>query len=133
MPNDTLKIINAELELYNKKLASRPQIVVANKMDIPGAKENFERLKKVTDKHEIEEQRDKKITITKGSWVFIIFMGIILVLNLLMDMYNILNFYLFSGRGFNGQNKKVDSIFRILPDYSHYRCPSPLFSWREVR
>ena len=44
------KIINAELELYNKKLASRPQIVVANKMDIPGAKENFERLKKVTDK-----------------------------------------------------------------------------------
>jgi len=44
------KIINAELELYNKKLASRPQIVIANKMDIPGAKENFERLKKVTDK-----------------------------------------------------------------------------------
>jgi len=44
------KIINAELELYNKKLASRPQIVVANKMDIPGAKENFERLKKITDK-----------------------------------------------------------------------------------
>jgi len=44
------KIINAELELHNPKLAKRPQIVVANKMDIPGAEENFERLKKVTDK-----------------------------------------------------------------------------------
>ncbi len=44
------KIINAELELHNPKLAKRPQIVVANKMDLPGAKENFERLKKVTDK-----------------------------------------------------------------------------------
>ncbi len=44
------KIINSELELHNPKLAKRPQIVVANKMDIPGAEENFERLKKVTDK-----------------------------------------------------------------------------------
>lgn len=44
------KIINAELELHNSKLAKRPQIVVANKMDIPEAKDNFERLKKVTDK-----------------------------------------------------------------------------------
>jgi len=44
------KIINAELELHNPKLAKRPQVVVANKMDIPGAEENFERLKKVTDK-----------------------------------------------------------------------------------
>ena len=44
------KIINAELELHNPKLATRPQIVVANKMDIPGAEENFERLKAVTDK-----------------------------------------------------------------------------------
>lgn len=44
------KIINAELELHNPKLAKRPQIVVANKMDIPGAEDNFERLKVVTDK-----------------------------------------------------------------------------------
>lgn len=44
------KIINGELELHNPKLAKRPQIVVANKMDVPGAEDNFERLKKVTDK-----------------------------------------------------------------------------------
>ncbi len=44
------KIINSELELHNPKLAKRPQVVVANKMDIPGSEENFERLKKVTDK-----------------------------------------------------------------------------------
>ena len=42
------KIINAELELHNPKLAKRPQVVVANKMDIPGSEDNFERLKKVT-------------------------------------------------------------------------------------
>lgn len=44
------KIINAELELHNPKLAKRPQIVVANKMDMPNADVNFEKLKKVTDK-----------------------------------------------------------------------------------
>ncbi len=35
-------IINSELRQYNDKLATRPQIVVANKMDITGADENFE-------------------------------------------------------------------------------------------
>lgn len=44
------KIINEELELHNPKLAKRPQVVIANKMDIPGAEDNFKRLKKVTDK-----------------------------------------------------------------------------------
>lgn len=44
------KTINAELELHNPKLAKRPQIVIANKMDIPEAEENFRRLKVVTDK-----------------------------------------------------------------------------------
>ena len=33
--------INEELLKYNALLASRPQIVVANKMDIPGAEENY--------------------------------------------------------------------------------------------
>ncbi len=37
--------INQELEKYNATLASRPQIVAANKMDIPGSEENFEKLK----------------------------------------------------------------------------------------
>ena len=38
--------INQELEKYNATLASRPQIVAANKMDIPGSEENFEKFKK---------------------------------------------------------------------------------------
>ncbi|MWV46708.1 GTPase ObgE [Paenibacillus sp. HJL G12] len=33
--------INQELELYNAALAERPQIVAANKMDMPGAEENL--------------------------------------------------------------------------------------------
>ena len=39
-------IINNELEKYNAVLATRPQIVVANKMDIPGAEEKYEAFKK---------------------------------------------------------------------------------------
>jgi len=37
--------INRELRLYNLKLEERPQIVVANKMDLPEAKENLRRFK----------------------------------------------------------------------------------------
>lgn len=37
--------INKELRLYNERLAKRPQIIAANKMDIPEAKENYEKLK----------------------------------------------------------------------------------------
>ena len=38
--------INEELRLYNEKLLLRPQIVVANKMDLQGAEENLEEFKK---------------------------------------------------------------------------------------
>lgn len=37
--------INRELTLYNLKLEERPQIVVANKMDLPEAQENLRRFK----------------------------------------------------------------------------------------
>ena len=37
--------INRELALYNLKLEERPQIVVANKMDLPEAQENLRRFK----------------------------------------------------------------------------------------
>lgn len=37
--------INRELVLYNLKLEERPQIVVANKMDLPEAQENLQRFK----------------------------------------------------------------------------------------
>jgi GTP-binding protein len=35
--------INEELRLYNPELAKKPQIVVANKMDLPNARENLRR------------------------------------------------------------------------------------------
>ncbi|WP_102345420.1 GTPase ObgE [Bacillus sp. Marseille-P3661] len=37
--------INEELAQYNLRLTERPQIIVANKMDIPGAEENLEKFK----------------------------------------------------------------------------------------
>ncbi len=36
--------INDELKLYSERLASRPQIVAANKMDLPEARENYPRV-----------------------------------------------------------------------------------------
>ena len=39
--------INAELKKYSEKIAHRPQILVANKMDLPGAGENYARLEKL--------------------------------------------------------------------------------------
>jgi GTPase len=40
-PYDDYVQINQELKLYNEKLAGRPQIVVANKMDLPDAEDNL--------------------------------------------------------------------------------------------
>ena len=45
-PVSDFKSINKELELYNKLLLKRPQILAANKMDIPDAVENLRRFKK---------------------------------------------------------------------------------------
>lgn len=44
-PLEDLAIVNKELEKYNPLLSKRPQIIVANKMDIPGAEENLARLR----------------------------------------------------------------------------------------
>lgn len=38
--------INEELSQYNIKLMDKPQIIVANKMDVPGAEEGLEKVKK---------------------------------------------------------------------------------------
>ena len=38
--------INKELESYNLRLMERPQIIVANKMDMPESQENLEEFKK---------------------------------------------------------------------------------------
>ncbi len=44
-PIEDYKQINEELKLYNIKLEDRPQIVAANKMDVPEAAENLQRFK----------------------------------------------------------------------------------------
>lgn len=51
---DDFNKINDELKLYNEKLSRKPQIVAANKVDIPGADENFEVLKEEMDKRGIK-------------------------------------------------------------------------------
>lgn len=60
--NDYLTI-NKELETYNEKLMLRPQIIVANKMDLPESLENLEKFK--------EKVQDVKIipisAYTKGN------------------------------------------------------------------
>lgn len=49
--------INNELKLYSEKLAERPQLIVANKMDLPGAEEQLElfreQLKEIKQEYEI--------------------------------------------------------------------------------
>ena len=46
--------INKELKIYSEKIARRPQILVANKMDLPEAADNYERLKELAEKEGIE-------------------------------------------------------------------------------
>ena len=48
-PYDDYVLINKELEAFNKKLIEKPMIVIANKMDVEGAKENLEEFKKKLD------------------------------------------------------------------------------------
>jgi GTPase len=45
-PYDDYVIINKELEAFNKSLLSKPQIIIANKMDIEPALENLTKFKK---------------------------------------------------------------------------------------
>ncbi|NMA05336.1 MAG: GTPase ObgE [Acholeplasmataceae bacterium] len=44
-PVASFHIINEELRKYNEELLKRPMVVVATKMDMPGADENFKKLK----------------------------------------------------------------------------------------
>ncbi len=45
-PVECIKKINAELEAFNSKLLLRPQVIAANKTDLPEALENLDRIKK---------------------------------------------------------------------------------------
>lgn len=44
-PYEDFETINNELKEYQYRLTERPQIIVANKMDMPGAEENLEKFK----------------------------------------------------------------------------------------
>lgn len=48
-PYEDYLLINKELKEFNEKLLDKPQIIIANKMDIPEAKENLEEFKKKVD------------------------------------------------------------------------------------
>lgn len=43
-PIDDFHKINNELKLYNERLFRRPQLIAANKMDLPEARENYQRV-----------------------------------------------------------------------------------------
>lgn len=45
-PYEDYKIIKKELESFDPKLLKKPEIIIANKMDIPSFKENLEQFKK---------------------------------------------------------------------------------------
>jgi GTP-binding protein len=44
-PRDDFEVVNRELELYHSRLAQRPQIVAGNKLDLPEARDNLERVR----------------------------------------------------------------------------------------
>lgn len=48
-PYEDYVLINKELEAFNEKLMKKPMIVIANKMDLPNAKENLEEFKEKVD------------------------------------------------------------------------------------
>ena len=64
-PYEDYLIINNELKEYKMNLSKRPMIVVANKMDMPGAKENLLEFKKKVDVDVIEISAYKKENINE--------------------------------------------------------------------
>jgi GTP-binding protein len=53
-PIEDYENINNELKLYSSELVKKPQVVVANKIDILSSKENFNRLKKYLSQRKIK-------------------------------------------------------------------------------
>ena len=49
-PFDDYQVIRNELEKFSKKLLSKPEIIIANKMDLPNSKENLATFKKKVNK-----------------------------------------------------------------------------------
>lgn len=55
-PFEDYQAINNELESYNLRLLERPQLIVANKMDMPDSQENLEDFKKKLSENLSEEE-----------------------------------------------------------------------------
>lgn len=53
-PVEDFRKINVELKKYSEKLSKRPQILVANKIDLPQAKENLPALEKLAEQEGIK-------------------------------------------------------------------------------
>ncbi len=53
-PYEDFKIINNELKSFNENFLKKPQLVVANKMDMPSSKENLKKFKEKTNVEIIE-------------------------------------------------------------------------------
>ena len=52
-PLQNLRIINTELEQYNHSLITKPQLIVLNKLDIPGAEEKVLAFKQASDEADV--------------------------------------------------------------------------------
>lgn len=57
-PYEDYQAINNELSTYNLRLMERPQIIVANKMDMPDATENLKKFKAQLEKEKADEFAD---------------------------------------------------------------------------
>ena len=57
-PYEDYLAINHELSTYNLRLLERPQIIVANKMDMPNAEENLKKFKEQLNKEKTDEFAD---------------------------------------------------------------------------
>lgn len=61
-PIEDFEKINFELKQYSERLARRKQVVVANKMDLPDAEENYARLKEYVEERGLEIYRASAAT-----------------------------------------------------------------------
>jgi GTP-binding protein len=50
---DAYRTVRAELEAYNTEVASKPEIIAANKLDLPGGREGVERLRQALPEREV--------------------------------------------------------------------------------
>ncbi|VEN36826.1 unnamed protein product [Callosobruchus maculatus] len=48
-PEEAVHVLRHEMRQFSEELADRPQIIAANKIDLPGAEENVKRLQAVTE------------------------------------------------------------------------------------